>query len=365
MTQQLDLFADLQPAPARPQPKAPVTFAAKPSRSTAPSSPAPRPAKKQPSTPARPRTISVCPASDPHAQAMQVGEAVAGAWHRQHGGNHTHVPIGIVAALSLIGQKDPNGPDLATQILSLNDTNLIGMYREIWSTHWIRRPDLIDRARILHEWLNDTDIDKNRISAVRAVTEAALKNGLLALTGYADPYLRSMTDVLSPVMMLLRSRGAQQGLGEFHTPASVAGAMAEVVNVSAVVDFLVAAPEAGRPRPGQHIHDPAGGSGGLLRAAAQNLREKGLDPADFQWSMCDIDEIAAACAAVNAIVWGLGPRVTVACADTLANPRAIEEAARHARSVIEHRDSILGKAKLIAAVRQAQQLLDQAPECAA
>ncbi|MFH9425195.1 N-6 DNA methylase [Streptomyces sp. NPDC017529] len=364
MTQQLDLFADLQPAPMAPQAKAPATFAAKPSRSTTPPSPAPRPAKKQPSTPAHPRTISVRPASDPHAQAMQIGEAVAGAWHRQHGGNHTHVPIGIVAALGLIGQKDPNGPDLATQILSLNDTNLIGMYREIWSTHWIQRPDLIDRARILHEWLNDTDVDKNRISAVRAVTEAALKNGLLTLTGYTDPYLRSMTDVLSPVMMLLRSRGAQQGLGEFHTPASVAETMAGLIGFNAL-DTLMADTETGRPQPGQHIHDPAGGSGGLLRAAAQNLRERSLDPADFQWSMCDIDEIAAACAAVNAIIWGLGPRVTVACADTLANPRAIEDAAVHARAVIEHRNSVLGQAKLVAAVGMAQRLLDQAPEYAA
>ncbi|MEU7158533.1 N-6 DNA methylase [Streptomyces chrestomyceticus] len=295
---------------------------------------------------------------------MKIGEAVAGAWHRQHGGNHMHVPIGVVAALSLIGQKDPNGPDLATQILSLNDTNLIGMYREIWSTHWIQRPDLIDRARILHEWLNDTDVDKNRTSAVRAVTEAALKNGLLTLTGYTDPYLRSMTDVLSPVMMLLRSRGAQQGLGEFHTPASVAETMAEFMGFNAF-DMVMATTETGQPQPGQHIHDPAGGSGGLLRAAAQNLRERDLDPADFQWSMCDIDEIAAACAAVNAIIWGLGPRVIVACADSLTNPRAIEEAAEHSRAVFEHRNSVLGKAKVIAAVRQAQRLLDQAPECAA
>ncbi|WP_030660343.1 N-6 DNA methylase [Streptomyces rimosus] len=364
MTQQLDLFADLQPAPMPPQPKTPVTFAAKPSRSTTAPSPAPRPAKKQPSTPARPRTISVRPASAPHAQAMQIGEAVAGAWHRQHGGNHVNVPIGIVAALSLIGQKDPNGPDLATQILSLNDTNLIGMYREIWSTHWFQRPDLIDRARILHEWLNDTDVDKNRISAVRAVTEAALKNGLLTLTGYADPYLRSMTDVLSPVMILLRSRGAQQGLGEFHTPASVAETMAEIMGFN-TLDIMMTTTEAGQPQPGQHIHDPAGGSGGLLRAAAQNLREKHLDPADFQWSMCDIDEIAAACAAVNAIIWGLGPRVTVACADILTNPRAIEDAVEHARAVIEHRNSVLGKAKVIAAIQRPQQLLNQAVERAA
>ncbi|WP_373298070.1 N-6 DNA methylase [Streptomyces abikoensis] len=62
--------------------------------------------------------------------------------------------------------------------------------------------------------------------------------------------------------------------------------------------------DAKEPRPGEHVHEPACGSGGLLRAAAQGMRERGLDPASVHWSGVDIDQIAAACTAVNAIVWG-------------------------------------------------------------
>ncbi|MFD8993457.1 N-6 DNA methylase [Streptomyces abikoensis] len=117
--------------------------------------------------------------------------------------------------------------------------------------------------------------------------------------------------------------------------------------------------DAKEPRPGEHVHEPACGSGGLLRAAAQGMRERGLDPASVHWSGVDIDQIAAACTAVNAIVWGLGPRVTVACADILARPDAVEQAAEEARTVIEHRDQLFGRAAVIGAVRKAQRLFDQ------
>ncbi|WP_189956816.1 N-6 DNA methylase [Streptomyces alanosinicus] len=294
--------------------------------------------------------------SDPHRRALEIGEAVAERWHNRHGGTAIEVPIGVVATLALIREKDANGPDLKAQLLSQDGPQLIAMLREIWSMHWLHRPDLIERARILHEWLND-DVDEYRMHAVRAVAETALKRGLFDLTAHEDPFLRSATDVLSPVMMCLRSQGARQGLGEYHTPAPVADAMSEVLAAGQIMEINLAANE---PRTGEHIHDPCAGSGGLPRSAAQYIRERGHDPADFQWSMVDIDQIAAACASVNAIIWGLGPRVTVACADALANPNAVQDAMREARAVFKHRDEALGKARLIAAVRQVQQLVDTA-----
>ncbi|MCX4666412.1 SAM-dependent methyltransferase [Streptomyces sp. NBC_01381] len=344
---QLDLFAALEEEPK----PIPAAFTA-PKAPPAPS----RPTLTAAATPARPHRVK--PSGDPHGHAMRVGEAVAGVWHRQHGGPHIEVPIGIVAALSLIRQKDGSGPDLKAQILAQDRTQLIAMYREIWSTHWMHRPDLIDRARILHEWLNDEEIDDHRAYLVRAVTKAALAQGLFDLTGHSDPYLRAQTDVLSPVMTLVRSSGAQQGLGEYHTPAPIADALA----AGTIVGIPFAVKE---PRAGEHIHDPAAGSGGLLRSAAQYLREHDFDPAQFQWSMVDIDEIAAACAAVNSIIWNLGPRVTVACADSIANPNAVEEAMEHARAVFAHRDEMLGKARIIAALRQTEHLLEQASAIAA
>ncbi|MGD3109535.1 N-6 DNA methylase [Streptomyces sp. YGL11-2] len=276
-------------------------------------------------------------------------------WHNRHGGTAIEVPIGVVAALALIREKDPNGPDLKGQILAQDGPQMIAMLREIWSMHWMHRPDLIERARILHEWLNE-DVDEYRMSAVRAVAETALKRGLFDLTGHEDPFLRSATDVLSPVMMCMRSHGARQGLGEFHTPAPVAESLAAgLLQVTAAAGFA-----AKPPSPGEHIHDPAAGSGGLLRAAAQLLRERGHDPATYRWSMVDVDQIAAACASVNAIIWALGPTVTVACADSLANPNAIEDAMEEARAVFAHRDEVISKAQIIAAIRRAEQLVEQA-----
>ncbi|MFG2143704.1 N-6 DNA methylase [Streptomyces sp. NPDC048696] len=290
---------------------------------------------------------------------MAIAEAVTKVWHTGHGGNHSEVPLGLVAALALIRQKDSDGPDLRTQILHQSPADLVQMYREIWSAHWLQRPDLIDRARILHEWLNDDEVDEHRSHLVREVTKAALNGGLFELTGHHDPFVRSQTDVLSPVMMLLRSHGARQGLGEYHTPDPVAEAMSHVVVVAAVEDQFKTL------KGGEHIHDPAAGSGGLLRAAAQRIREFGINPANHQWSMVDIDEMAAACAAVNAIVWGLGYRVTVACDDSLANPNAVEDAMRHAREVIKHRDRMWEVAHMASAVGRAHQLMGFATKAAA
>jgi hypothetical protein len=41
------------------------------------------------------------------------------------------------------------------------------------------------------------------------------------------------------------------------------------------------------------------------------------DPAAITWYANDIDPIAAACLAVNAQLWGLGPRVVIGCGDGL------------------------------------------------
>ncbi|MEV4741791.1 N-6 DNA methylase [Streptomyces sp. NPDC049555] len=352
---QLDLFADLASTEPAEPPRVPATFTG-----AAESAPAVTPAaatRGGASPIARPTSIRArrlrLP-SNPHDAAWRIGEAVASAWNTQRGGTAIEVPIGIVAALALIRPKGPQGPDLAHQILAQDDDQLIRMYREIWAGHWMHRPDLIDRARILHQWLNDDDHSKHRLHLTRAVTQAALRAGIFCLTGHDDPYFRAATDVLSPVMNLTRSTGAQQGLGEYHTPWGVAEAMGHMLISEIQLAFT------GEPRPGEHISDPACGSGGLLRAAAQSMRERGIDPATMRWSGVDVDEIAAACTAVNAIIWSLGPNVTVACADSLIQPNAVEEAMAEARAIIEHRDRLFDQASMIAGIRKAQTLLAQA-----
>lgn len=352
---QLDLFAELADQGTETAP-VPATFAAAPKPPASPPPAAP-PTRPQQAGSARVRRSGrPLPVREPHRRALEIGEAVAARWHNRHGGTAIEVPIGVVAALCLIRERDPNGPDLRGQILALDGPQLLEMLREIWSMHWLHRPDLIDRARILHEWLND-DVDAYRTEAVRAVTETALRRGLFDLTAHEDPFLRSATDVLSPVMTNLRSHGARQGLGEYHTPPAVSEAMSEALLQEVATDINLTAKE---PKVDEHIHDPCAGSGGMLRAAAQHIRERGLDPAEFRWSMVDIDPIAAACAAVNAIVWELGPKVTVACADSLANPNAVEDAMKQAQAVFEHRDEMLGKAQIISAIRRTQHLVEQA-----
>ncbi|MEU9777162.1 N-6 DNA methylase [Streptomyces sp. NPDC047968] len=351
MPEQLDLFASLAAGTEPPKPAVPDTFTAAP-RATAPA-----PRARQSTGPApRPERVSMPhPSEGAHRRAMSIAEDVAAAWFKQHGSHRIEMPIGLVAALTLVRQKDESGPDLAQQILAQQPRQLLVMYRDIWATHWMQRPDLIDRARILHDWLNG-DVDEQHLHLIRRVTETALKRGLLTLTGHADPYHRSETDILSPLIMMMRSHGAQQGLGEYHTPAPVADAMAEAVlhGLSVELTNIVKSPEAG-----EHIHDPASGTGGLIRSAAQSIRHRGLNPHHFQWSMVDVDPIAAACAAVNAIVWDLGPRVTVACDDSLANPNAVQDAMREARAVFEHRDSVISCARILAAARKTQQVLEE------
>ncbi|GGP44742.1 hypothetical protein [Streptomyces abikoensis] len=51
--------------------------------------------------------------------------------------------------------------------------------------------------------------------------------------------------------------------------------------------------------------------------------------------------------------------MTVACANILDRPDAVEQAAEEARTVIEHRDQLFGRAAVIGAVRKAQRLFDQ------
>ncbi|WP_220295408.1 N-6 DNA methylase [Streptomyces sp. MBT84] len=148
--------------------------------------------------------------------------------------------------------------------------------------------------------------------AVRRVTDTALRYGILQLTGDPHPYHRSDTDVMSWTITSLRSRGAQQGLGEYHTPPDVC-------------DMMAAVPLGSEPPPkGQWFGEPAGGTGGTFRALAQHLRHLQADPADYGWALNELEPIAAAGAAINSIVWGLGPNVVIAQGDTLGEPDLLQ-----------------------------------------
>ncbi|MGB3676018.1 MAG: N-6 DNA methylase, partial [Candidatus Nanopelagicales bacterium] len=139
-----------------------------------------------------------------------------------------------------------------------------------------------------------------------------------------------------PVLTHMRSIGARKGLGEFHTPADVAELMAGLLHTEL-------------PEPGQAIHEPAAGSGGLVLAAAQNIRHLGGDPARYTWVMGDIDALAISCAATNALIWGLGDNVLAYRADALAEPDAPRRAVETRRAVLDHHRRVIGAALPLAA----------------
>lgn len=335
--------------PANPQPRPP------PQRRPASTSPTSRstPTPVTVSAKARPKLATVKTKlshyrpslGSPHATAFDIAEAVSYAWHHAQGGAGIEVPMGVVATLALWPLRGPDAYLAADWWLSLDDDQLLTAFRECWARWWIMRPDLIDRATPLHKWVDDEEPGPNRARAVRAVVEAALTRGLLHLTSSDDPDSRSTTDVMGTLLAVMRSQGAHDALAEVHTPPEVAYLMARML----LDDTQL--------QPGMKFDEPAGGTGGMYRAAAQVMREKGIDPHDFGWSLTDIDELAAAGAAVNAIIWDLGPSVLIACGDTLHDGNLPAKAAQQALDSFARRDELHSQAVFLAALQKVETLV--------
>jgi hypothetical protein len=280
--------------------------------------------------------------SDPHQHAGQVADSVITAWFSHYGGNRMDVPLGTVAALILFRE-----PLIGDWLLTLEPAQLPSLLREIWGVQWMSRPDLIEVARPLHNWVEE-DPDQHQLRAVQAVIHTAVRNGLFDLTARDDPYYRSEADVLSPLLTGLRHKSDTKWRGEYHTPPCITDLMARVL-----VD-------SNRGEAGMSVREPAVGSGGMFRSVAQQMRELGLDPHDFYWFGNDIDPLATACAAVNAIVWDLGPKVAVWCANTFADhDGGLEKALAERAAVIKHRNAIVEQALFEQKARRLLGSLDQ------
>jgi hypothetical protein len=294
--------------------------------------------------PAR-RGVTPLMIGNPREAGQRLGEAVADTWHSSSwGGYRIDIPVSIVAALALFPIKG-HTEDVTRIISTCTDWELLQGYREIYATTWANRPDLGARMAPLMGWLTEDGVNE-KVYAVRRVTDTALRYGVLEMTGSADPDSRSDTDLMSWTITSLRSHGARQGLGEYHTPPELCDVMARV---------LVNEP----PKKGSWFNEPAGGTGGMFRALAQHLRTLHVDPADYGWAINDIDPLAAAGAAVNAIVWGLGPNVLVSCGDTLAEGDLPDQAARERVHLFEERDQIVGYLAAAEAFEEAIRLADR------
>lgn len=276
-----------------------------------------------------------------------LAEKVAEAWYRyNHHGDDIHIPVGTVAALTLLRQRDPEGPDLQTQFMELSGSDLLETLRQIWEMAWLTHPYRVELARPLHDWLNEPKAEA-RAKSVREVVHAALKSGLFAHTGEADPEWRCEVDPLGPVLTEFRSPGARKARGEYHTPVPVADFMADLT-----LGMY-------RLEPGNWVLDPAGGTGGMLRAAALAMRRHNLNPHDYGFSMGELCPIAAGCAAVNSIVWDLGPNVLIYVGNTLAEGDHHNKALEHRKAVLKHYERQMEHAKFTTAALQALALLEK------
>ncbi len=286
------------------------------------------------------------PFSTMHSSGAVFGEAVAEAWHAA-GGSRLDIPAGVVAALAMWPRKSPGAEDadaLASYFAAQPPRVLVRGFAECANSYWGLRPDLWEVTRPLFDWTRE-DLNSTELNGVQAVTLAALRHGVLRHTGDTDPAQRSRIDLMSWVITSLRHHHSQRSLGEYHTPPDISQLLASVLDAGS------SAPQ------GEWFLDPAAGTGGLFRSAAQELRRQGLDPADFGWVMLDIDPLAAAGAAVNVIVWGLGPRAVVACGDALVNPDLDKEALTRRRDLALHRNSVLALIGFAIATHTTDQLL--------
>lgn len=277
------------------------------------------------------------------------GEAVAGAWYAA-GGSRLDIPAGVVAALALWPVKSPGAEHadaLASYIAAQPPHVLVRGLSECADSCWGLRPDLWEVSRPLFGWMRE-DLHSTQLNGVAAVTKAALCHGVLHHTGDSDPAERSHIDLMSWVITSLRHHQSRPAMGEHHTPPGV----------SRLIATMLAAENDDGSRPqGEVFIEPAAGTGGMFRAAAQNLRRDAQDPADFAWVMTELDPLAAAGAAVNTLIWGLGPRAVVASGDALVHADLDKQARARRRDLARYRDVLVGLIGFAIAARTTDQLL--------
>jgi N-6 DNA Methylase len=269
----------------------------------------------------------------PHQVAQAIAERAVRAWAESFAGSDIGIPLGAVAALTLLQPPDQDPDQIREQLVAAEDEEIADLLSQVWCFFTILRPELAMRCGPFGRWLDEEPRDRSKVSGAAYVVRAAAQAGLFELTLSRNVEV----DVLGHVHQELASKQSKQGQGQFYTPAEVADLMARLT-MSAV-------------RPGQAICEPAAGTGGMLRAYAQALRAEGRSPHEIWWYACDVDPVAVAALAVNLHVWDLGPRVVVGCANVLAEGDWEKRAREEQLAAIERNDRHIAMAHLIAEAR--------------
>jgi hypothetical protein len=295
------------------------------------------------------------------ARSVKVAERAAEAWYQSQGSSNYDVAVGVVAALALagtgLGIAEENDVRLfskviAKEVLKGPDEYIAHGLMEIWTRFFFVRPDLGRLVGPFADWLNKKpgDWDKGLVRGAANVARAAVKAGLLDLAGLG---LLTAADVIGPVYLHMRSDGAKQARGEFYTPPAVCKTMARMIIGKHDL------------KPGMSLCEPSAGTGGMIRAAAEHLRECCFDPADFWWVANDISHVAMAGLAVNAYLWGLGPHVILGVADTLREPLWPDRAREEQLAAYEERGSLASWLKWARAFHALESLIAGKPAAAA
>lgn len=247
--------------------------------------------------PARPH-----PTRPSSLQAHQIADAVDEAWHRTHGTGDTHIPTSVLAALALLVPPAHHVDNTATRLAALDTGGFTSLMRYQWSGFVNARPDLTTAAwPLIAPWFDAASPSTTTLRAAHAVATAALRAGLLHLTG---THRRTSTDLFGPVLTVLRKGTDRSARGQFYTPADLTNLIVRIT---------------GTPAEHTRVLEPTAGTGGMLRAAAQAMRQQGADPTTVTWVAADTDALAIACLSVNTVLWGLGNHVLLGVADTLTD----------------------------------------------
>lgn len=264
-------------------------------------------------------------------RAWKIADTAASAWQAAGGKDGAAVPLGVLAGLALVAAAAE--PEAAEQVAALATDRLAWFLRRVWGLFAITRPELAIRTGPFARWVDDEDAEMTQRPAAWEMTRSVLATGEL-FTGH-DRALFLDTDLLGCAYQLLAHPRSAKARGETYTPPDVAALLMQIRLAGA--------------EPGQTILDDGAGTGSLLRAAAQHLREHDIEPRTMRWYATDIDPIAVAALAVNIHLWELGPHAVITRADILTEPDWARRAAAEQEQALRDHDLRLRVARLLAA----------------